>query len=230
MRFNEKTHAYLAARYYQQLTDRFGERGKQAFIHATQYYGEQRGRRMAQRAIRDGQPLTYHTYLCYGEWVNTEESKAQGCANQSEVIAWEPDYTLRVTRCPWHEQFREMGMTEAGSTYCAHLDNSICRGFNPYLVYEVPQTLHTADCCLHIVRQAGLVPGERPAKKAAYLQPFSYHCAHTYWSYRAVASAVFGPEGEQAALQVYEDFRAQYGQEMAAALLPYRNTDFNRCE
>ena len=52
--FNERVHAYIAARYYEQLTEKFGERGKKAFIHATQYYAEQRGRRMAQRAIRDG--------------------------------------------------------------------------------------------------------------------------------------------------------------------------------
>ena len=37
MGFNEKVHAYLAARYYVRLTDRFGERGKAAFIQ----YGRQ---------------------------------------------------------------------------------------------------------------------------------------------------------------------------------------------
>ena len=75
MGFNERTHAFIAAKYYVHLTERFGERGKAAFLHATRYYGEQRGRRMAQRAIRDGKELTYETYCQYGEWVNTEEIK-----------------------------------------------------------------------------------------------------------------------------------------------------------
>ena len=57
MGFNEMTHAFLAARYYIRLTEQFGDRGWEAFIHGIQYYGSQRGRRMAQRAIRDGKPL-----------------------------------------------------------------------------------------------------------------------------------------------------------------------------
>ena len=82
MGFNEKLHAYIAARFYVRLTHTFGEKGKAAFIHGTQYYAEQRGRRMAKRAIADGQPLTYETYRAYGEWVSTEEMKAAGCANR----------------------------------------------------------------------------------------------------------------------------------------------------
>ena len=62
MGFNEKSHAFIAARYYRLLTDRFGARGERAFIHATQYYTGQRGRRMAQRAIRDGEELTLLVY------------------------------------------------------------------------------------------------------------------------------------------------------------------------
>ena len=56
MGFNEKVHAYIAAKYHCHLLSAFGDRGRMAFIHGTQYYAEQRGRRMAQRAIRDGQP------------------------------------------------------------------------------------------------------------------------------------------------------------------------------
>ena len=73
MGFTELSHAFIAAKYYVYLKEIFGDRGEAAFLHATRYYGEQRGRRMAQRAIRDGKPLTYETYCQYGEWVNTEE-------------------------------------------------------------------------------------------------------------------------------------------------------------
>ena len=45
MAFNEKVHAYIAAKYYIHLKEHFGDRGIQAFIHATQYYAMQRGRR-----------------------------------------------------------------------------------------------------------------------------------------------------------------------------------------
>ena len=60
MPFTEKSHAFIAARFYIRLTEAFSERGRKAFIHATQYYAGQRGRRMAQRAIRDGADLSRH--------------------------------------------------------------------------------------------------------------------------------------------------------------------------
>lgn len=34
MEFNERVHAYIAAKYYVHLTEHFGERGKKAFLHA----------------------------------------------------------------------------------------------------------------------------------------------------------------------------------------------------
>ncbi|MFR8777845.1 MAG: L-2-amino-thiazoline-4-carboxylic acid hydrolase, partial [Enterocloster sp.] len=122
MGFNEMTHAFLAARYYIRLTEQFGDRGREAFIHGIQYYGSQRGRRMAQRAIRDGKPLTYENYCRYGEWVNTEEIKAMGAANRVEIGGYDPDYIMNIYSCPWFAQFQKMGAGEAGKAYCSVLD------------------------------------------------------------------------------------------------------------
>ena len=94
MGFNEKVHAYIAAKFYVYLTEAFGERGKMAFIHATQYYAEQRGRRMAQRAIRDGEPLTPANYYRYGEWVGTEDMKAEGCGNTMTYQSYLPEAVM----------------------------------------------------------------------------------------------------------------------------------------
>ena len=229
MGFNERVHAFIAAKFYVHLTETFGERGRLAFIHGTQYYAEQRGRRMAQRAIRDGKPLTFEVYKQYGEWVNTEEIIAQGCNNKSECIELAPDHTTKITCCPWHTQFKAMGLVEAGHEYCKHLDNSICCGFNPYLVYEVPQTLHKSDYCIHIVRNAGLTPDSDLKKKTEYLKDFEYHCAHSFWSYSEVVAAIFGAEGEQVNAQVLADFEKEYGKEMADTLVSYRGTNFNVC-
>ena len=146
--FTEKHHAFIAATFYDLLTKRYGQRGEAAFILATQRYAEQRGNRMAQRAIRDGKPLTFSTYREYGEWVNTQSVKDEGCGNEGYVVSYSPDFDERVTQCPWATQFAEMGMQKAGTVYCTHLDKSIVRGFNPALVYEVPQSLHEHDCCI----------------------------------------------------------------------------------
>ena len=44
MGFNERVHAYIAAKYYTYLVETFGERGRLAFDHGTQYYASHPGR------------------------------------------------------------------------------------------------------------------------------------------------------------------------------------------
>ena len=230
IQFNERVHAYIAAKYYVYLTESFGERGRQAFLHATRYYAEQRGRRMAQRAIRDGRTLDFGTYQEYGEWVSTPEMIEGNMSNQSEVTSWSPDLTMKITRCPWHLQFASMGLVEAGHDYCSDLDCSICRGFNPELQYDVLQTLHKSDCCIHIVRNAGFAEGEAHPKKMEYVRDFEYHCAHSYWSYADITKSVFGSEGEMISSRVLADLAADYSRDMADTLMKYRDTDFNLCD
>lgn len=227
--FNEKTHAFIAAKYYVYLTEHFGQRGKQAFLHATRYYAEQRGRRMAQRAIKDGQELNYETYCRYSEWESTEDVKNMGCSNEVTVESFCPDYVMHIHRCPWHTQFQEMGLTEAGLAYCRDLDASICRGFNPEMKYEVSQTLHDHDYCIQTIRNSGLHEGQAVQKRPEGIRSFEYHCAHSYWSYSEVSAAVFGAEGEEINAQVMRDFEAEYGTEMADILAGYRYVNFNVC-
>lgn len=227
MGFNEKVHAYIAAKYYVYLTEAFGENGKDAFLHGTRYYAEQRGRRMAQRAIRDGQPLTYETYCRYGEWVNTEEVKALGVANQAETITVTPDYETHIFVCPWHAQFREMGLSEAGVLYCSDLDASICRGFNPQIDYRTLQSLHDHPYCIQVIKNSGLSEGDRPKKRPEGLKSFEYHCAHSYFSYREAIIGIYGAKGEEIAGKVLRDFTGDYGSAMADTLMRYRNVNFN---
>ena len=224
--FNEMTHAYIAAKFYLHLTERFAQRGEMAFIQGTQRHAEQRGRRMAQRAIRRGEQLDFTAYTRNGEWVNTEEVRAMGCANHS-VPEMGEDYTLRIYCCPWHRQFQDMGLGRAGEVYCQHLDNSIARGFNPYLTYDVEQTLQTADHCIHHLRCAGITPDTDLSKYPEGLKSFEYHCANSYWAYSRVAKAIFGAEGEAVVAAVLADFRGDYGDEMADALLSYEAVDFD---
>ena len=236
MGFNEILHAYIAARFYVRLTHTFGEKGRAAFIFATQYYAEQRGRRMAMRAIQDGQPLTYETYRAYGEWESTKDMQEEGCANRSETVSTDPVYEFHVTVCPWHEEFKALGLEEAGLVYCAHLDNSIARGFNPYLVYEVPQTLHDCPFCVQKVSNLqGLAPGQTaqgafdPSKarpEADRRRGFTYHCAHSYWSYARCAARIFGRAGRQLADEVLEDISGEWGASYSNFLLKYKADDF----
>ena len=91
--FNERVQAYIVARYYVRLTESFGKQGRETFLLATRTYAEQRGHRMAQRALADGQELSYVTYYKYGEWVPSEEIKKRGESNLGE-----PMYPIRQRR------------------------------------------------------------------------------------------------------------------------------------
>jgi hypothetical protein len=230
MGFNEKVHAYIAAKYYVYLTEIFGERGRMAFIHGTQYYAEQRGRRMAQRAIRDDEELTCSNYYRYGEWVNTEDTKKEGANNIMQYERYFPEAVLKITQCPWYAQFKEMRLNEtAGAEYCRHLDNSIVRGFNPYLTYEVDQTLQTSDYCIHRMKDVDFDADTNMQKAPENLRNFEYHCAHSYWAYNEVVSAIFGYEGDAVNQKVLRDFVQDYGKEMVDTLYSYRFTNFNVC-
>lgn len=231
MRFNEKVQAFIVGTYYVEMTKRFADRGKAAFIHATQYYAGQRGRRMAQRAIRDGKELDWYTYNCYGEWQNTEEIIEEGCPVTIEMQGVTPDAVMHVTKCPWNEQFKEMGLAEtAGATYCAHLDIAIARGFNPYLVYEVDQTLNLSDHCVHRLKDSGFEGKPPVVRDPANMRDFEYHCAHTYWAYRHICEAVFKEQGKTVAGAVLQAVCMKYGRDAKDKIFAYKDTDFNVCD
>lgn len=225
MGFNEKTHAFLAAKFYVYLKEEFAERGTASFVHAVQYYAGQRGRRMAQRAIRDGKPLTHAVFMQYGELVTTDEVEPA----DGDLISLSPDYELHITTCPWFEQFRDMDCREAGSVYCTYLDEALSRGFNPAIVFEAPTNLNTSDYCLHRVRNVNYTEFPNDPPKNEYKKDFRYHCANTYFAFREVICAIFGAEGEAVCEHVLRDFSDTYGVEMAEELLRWKDTNFNIC-
>lgn len=225
MGFNESTHAFIAARYFRRMQAAFGERAEPAFIHAVQYYAHQRGRRMAQRAIRDGAPLTFANFLRYGELKMTDEVEP----TQRALVSRAPDYELHITACPWHAQFARMGCQDAGAVYCRHIDEALCRGFSPDIPFEALSSLNSADRCVHRVHGSGLEASPDEPPMEAYKKDFSYHCGHLYWSLHEVVCAIFAAEGEAVAAAVLADVADAYGAPMADELSAWRNTNFNVC-
>lgn len=227
--FTERTQSYLAAKYYGYLKEFFDDRGVKAFIHATEYYAGQRGRRMAQRAIRDGKSLTYETYSQYGEWKNTQEMIDEDHANEFEFVSTAPDTKMNIRKCPWRTQFKSMGAEEAGIVYCTYLDKAIVRGFNPDINYNVNlDGLDGCDgeYCTHTVSDFDAKSADM-TKNEDSLMGFDYHCAHLYWSFREVAIAIFGYDGNVVANKVLEDLSNDFGKDYADTIMKYENTNFN---
>ena len=132
--FNEKTQAFVVGSYYKHLTEKNGDMGKTVFVKGTQKYSEQRGARMALRALRDGYPLDYSSYFAYGEWTPTIKA-------ESKLVGENGEKRTNIFKCAWADTFKEMGLTDCGVTYCYQIDEGIVRGFNPALKFKTHQNL-----------------------------------------------------------------------------------------
>ena len=225
MNYTEKHHAFISAKYYQLLKARNFPTWQDAFLYATRRYGEQRGGRMAQRAIRDGKPLTIGTYCSYGEWNYTDEATAENFP-QSIHDRFEGDNMIRTYEaCPWNAQYMAMDCKDGAILYCQDLDMSIARGFNPAIQYDVTQTMHEHGTCIHIM---GNLANDKPtAKKPENVRDFRFHCAHAYWVYADVLKSIYKTEGELIAAEVLRAFAEEYGQDMADGLMEYKDTNFD---
>ena len=223
----ERHHAFIAASFYKHLAEEYAEHGKDIFIFATRTYGEERGRRMAERALRDGKKLDFHSYKAYSEWAPTMEMMEEGSANRSENLEYSPDYMYKVTVCPWAIQFAAMDLKECGSVYCRYIDKAIVRGFNPDLRFEVPCNLNDRDHCIQIMKDADFDKDSIPSGNPINQESFAYHCAHIYFTFSRITVITLKEKGHDIIDKVKEDYISEYGRDSFAAILSYSTTDFS---
>ena len=228
MGFSEKTQVFLIAAWYKELVSAFGERGRRAFVLAVKHYARQRGERMAQRAVRDGQELNYASYCAYCEWSPSEEALASGVLCGTRVCSTAPDYVYEVSPCVWFNAFVEQNAREAGQLYCRYLDEAIARAFSSSLQFYTVETQHCADRCVFCIRDAGFGPDTVVQRRTEYVKGFDYHCAHTFYAFAETAAGVFGRPGEALAARVLAAFEAEYGPEMRRQLEAFASENFDR--
>lgn len=217
-KFNEKTHAALIGLFYKHLKAAYGCAGVGCFVKCSQKMAEQRGARMALRALRDGHQLNFKSYIAYGEWTST-------FPRRSEEVGVYPDKETRSFLCAWRDTFEEMGLVEYGKVYCKEIDQGIVRGFNPDLTFELKSYLHDSPCCDMVFKDAAL--GEDVPQNAQAKMPWEYHCGHVYKTYRENVLAIYPEEGQKVVDKVDEDFIQAFGEEAMNTVRSYLSTDFN---
>lgn len=225
---NEKHHAFVLCCFYRELTSRYGDRGRQVFVKGAQTYGEQRGKRMSIRALRDGNALDFDSYFAYGEW------KASPGAYEIEMTARPGVVNERVTRCPWADTFREEGLLDCGVDYCAEIDRAIVRGFSPDLELDLASTLHRQGCCQFYFKDGRIT--EKTLKDAperlklgpGVVKGFPYHVAHVYFVYARLVVDVFSYEGRSIVARVRGSIKERFGQEVFETIMRYQRCDFTR--
>ena len=229
MEFTERMHAFISASFYRFLEEGGYPNFEAAFSFAARRYAEQRGERMAQRAIRDGRALDFASYRYYGEWAPTEDARQLGFKTPGKTFVWTEgeDRFLKHLVCPWSTQYLAMDMREAAELYCADLDVAIVRGFNPKLRYELCQTMHQReDFCLQVMRGGAGEDVDAP-KDPENVRDFGYHCGHIFRTFRDVMRAVYGESGIRLGEQVLDAFGSAYGDSFREELVRQADRDFN---
>lgn len=228
MEFTERQHAFISASFYKLLSEAAFPGYKEAFLYAARRYAEQRGGRMAQRAIRDGRPLDFASYRYYKEWAHSDAAKAEGFGSPSDttVESEGSDLVFCFRSCPWSSQYLDMGLLEGAELYCSDLDRSIVRGFNPELCFELRQTMHRDGSCIQVMKDAGS-PDSVQAPDPKNIKDLAYHCGHIYRCFSDVMTAIYGDKGTQLSEDVMASFASEYGDAAAKELKAQSAQDFN---
>lgn len=226
MAFDERHHAWILSEFYDLLLNEYREQGERVFLFVSRTYGEQRGKRMAMRALRDNRPLDFVSYFAYGELELTDQFfDVKSAAKQGEVVE-------KVTRCPWAAVFAQRNLVNCGVVYCTEIDRAVLRGFNPDLLLQVRSTQHRGKCCEFHFQDSEIDPHtlERAASLAKGLTdataPMAYHCAHLYHTFAQLLPALFPAQGGGIPMRVLQGFEKTYGEEAGRTLIQNTRRDF----
>jgi len=92
----------------------------------------QRGKRKAEEIKRNG----------IEELVDDVAGWGRGGILEMEVLEQTPTtYFFNVTRCPYYEKYKELGLEEFGVEFSCCRDEPFARGFNPHLRLERTKTI-----------------------------------------------------------------------------------------
>ena len=207
-------HAALFGFIARRCVQTFGEEGRQAVLDSAARYGRERGRRMALRCQKNGEPLTMRNYLAYGEW-----RAAPGEADV-RVVRYEPEYTTHSHKCPWCEGWIKNDLLEYGCLYCLAVDHGVVSGFNPELSIDINLLQSMGDpVCEFVWRGADIRALEDKAaldqkKKELTSQcskDFRYHTGHLYHVFQEELENRFGAAGMEICEAARFEYRRTYG-------------------
>jgi hypothetical protein len=232
IQLTEKHHAILFALLAREVIICLGvEEGKDLVRQVVRFYGEQRGKRMALRALRDGQPLTMANFRRYGEW------RSLTSEGRSETVLKGMDIVTNVSVCPWANAWFDTELLPYGRLYCQEIDRALVRGFNPELTIHVNSTIsNDSQPCEFIYVQAvpsselNLESGddESGRHEPDMVMPWEYHCGHLYKTFYTLITEKFAEEGKIAVECGLQKFEAVSSISAAECILGYLSVDFTK--
>jgi hypothetical protein len=113
------------------VIDRLGhEEGERLLKEAVEYFGTERGKRIARRVRDAGGELSFKNWLIYSDIDS-------GKNFQPSPVIEDGDLVVRVDHCTFHKSAEEWGLGEYAGIYCKYVDYAILGGYNPDITLVV---------------------------------------------------------------------------------------------
>jgi len=209
-----KHHAVLFALFAKYTIEGFGEKGKDAIYIGIENYGHERGKRMAERAIANGDFLDFINSQAYGEWVPEKGEM------EFSILKTEPELVSNVTKCEWCASWKKYNLLDYGRYYCVNIDAAVFNGFNEQFHMRATSNLSFgADHCeFHwenpMYEEDIIKLTQKKAKLGtSCTRDFNYHTAHLLYSLSETLKNKLGSDGILIVNQVLESYVALFGNE-----------------
>ncbi len=207
-------HAVLFALFAKYTIQGFGEKGKDAIYIGIENYGHERGKRMAERAIANGDVLDFISSQAYGEWVPEKGEMEFGILNT------EPELVSNVTKCEWCESWKRYKLLSYGKYYCLNIDAAVFNGFNENFHMKATSNLSFgADHCefhwknpMHEKDMIKLTQ-KRAELGTSCTRDFNFHTAHLLYSMSETLKDKLGSDGILIINQVSDEYITLFGKE-----------------
>jgi hypothetical protein len=206
-----------------------GEEGRKAIQEGMIKYGRERGRRMAERARANGDPVALWTNQAYGEWKPDYPGQME-----FGTVHGEPTLVTYISKCAWCEAWKKYDILEYGREYCVNVDAAVYEGFGCGAVCTPLTTSMSwggARCDFDWGKplseeEVRMVADKKAELGTSAMRDFNFHTAHIYCSVADELCKHF-PEDSKAMIdRAVADYIALFGQEAYDCLLEFSPDEF----
>ena len=192
-------------------------------------YGKERGRRMAERAKANGDPIALWTNQAYGEWKPDYPGQME-----FGTVENTPEYKTYISKCAWCDAWKKYDLLEYGREYCVNVDKAVYEGFRQDFkcLPEYPTMSWGGQRCVFNWTQP-LSPEDQEKVKAkkeelgtSCMKDFEYHTAHIYHTISGAIRDAFPEDAEEIIRKATEDYIKLFGEDEFRPLLKYTPEDF----
>ncbi len=219
-------HAVMFALLSKNIIEQYDEKGKEAILKAMTKYGNERGARMAQNALKNGDELTVMTSQAYGEWKPDYEGQMVFGRLRSK-----PTLRTFISKCAWCEAWKKHDLLTYGKYYCVNVDNAVFQGFrSDFVCSPVSDSLSFGGerCDFdwgEPLSDQDLVNLDIKKKElgTTCMKDFNFHTAHLLQSISQTLLDVLGEKAQVAVDKSIEQFGDKFGKDYVEKIMqPYR--------